>query len=336
MLPLAALCFAAAASDQQPTVLPGVEVSRVVIDARIVDGRGRAIPALTRDAIRVEVDGRPVQLESVDWIDEAGRGEPEPVLPSPLLRPPEPGHGAPGRLLVFLFQKDFQRNRMKGLIRMKEYAAELVDSLSPRDRAAVLVFDSHLRLHEDFTNDRERLRRAIQHSALMEWPPPLAPGPFPSLAATLDPKAARDAASPEDALIALGRALEPLPGAKSVLMFGWGLGRLVGGIVQMENNYPQARQALADARATVFSLDVTDADYHSLEVGLERVAEDTGGFYVKTHIHPGVAMARLTEALAGYYVLTFEKPPGPQGVHRVSVDLVARKGTVLARTSYVD
>ena len=54
---------------------------------------------------------------------------------------------------------------------------------------------------------------------------------------------------------------------------------------------------------TVFSLDVTNADSHSLEVGLERVAEDTGRFYAKTHqFLPGI-MRRLRLALSGHYVL---------------------------------
>lgn len=243
---------------------------------------------------------------------------------------------APGRLLVFLFQKDFQGSRMSGLLRMKTWAAALTDALSSGDRAAVLTFDSHLRLHADFTNDRARLRDAITRSVVHEWPKPIPPGPFPSLAAHLDAQAALDAASPETALLVLGRALTRLPGAKSILLFGWGLGRLTGGAVEMESDYGPAQRALAKARTTVFALDIVDADYHTLEVGLKQVAQDTGGFYAKTHDSPAVAMARLSEALAGYYVLTFDKPPGRRGSHQVNVSLVGRKGTVLARSGYVD
>jgi VWFA-related protein len=333
MLSMAALCLAAAAADQQPPMLDRVEVSRVVIDARIVDGRGRVIPSLSRDEVRLEVDGRPVRLESLDWIDETGKPSAQAMAPRPRLAADV---AAPGRLVVFLFQKDFQGGRMKGLIRMKDRAADLVDSLGSRDHVAVLVYDSHLRLHADFTTDRSVLRRAILHSVVQEWPKPMEAGPFPSLAALLDGQAARDAATPEAALLVLGRALQPLPGTKSVVLFGWGLGRLVDGTVQMESDYGAAQRALAEARATVFSLDITDADSHSLEVGLEQVAEDTGGFYMKTHVNPGAAMSRLTEALAGYYVLTFERPPGRRGSHHVSVGLLARKGTVLTRNAYVD
>ena len=84
----------------------------------------------------------------------------------------------------------------------------------------------------------------------------------------------------------------------------------------------------------MFALDITNADYHTLEVGLEQVAEDTGGFYAKTHLFAGQALTRLERALSGHYVLTFARPALPRGEHEIDVGLVGRKGTVLARRSY--
>jgi hypothetical protein len=81
----------------------------------------------------------------------------------------------------------------------------------------------------------------------------------------------------------------------------------------------------------VFALDVTIADYHSLEVGLMQVAEDTGGFYAKTHIFPDAALRRMERALSGYYVLAFERPEGRSGMFRLDVGLAkGKKGEVLA------
>jgi hypothetical protein len=104
--------------------------------------------------------------------------------------------------------------------------------------------------------------------------------------------------------------------------------------VFLDHDYGPARQALVEGRVTVFALDVTNADYHTLEVGLEQVAEDTGGFYAKTHLFPGQAIDRLERALSGHYVLTFAKPDLPPGEHEIDIGLVGRKGTVLARPSY--
>ena len=61
---------------------------------------------------------------------------------------------------------------------------------------------------------------------------------------------------------------------------------------------------------------------------------ETGGFYAKTHLFPGQAMARLENALAGHYVLTFAKPDLRRGEHDIDIALVGRKGRVLARPSY--
>jgi len=243
----------------------------------------------------------------------------------------------PGRLVVFLFQKDFfEPGRLKGLLHMKEYAADFVKRLGPQDRAAVLTFDSRLRLHLDFTGDPERIAEALRHAMLREEPREMVVAPGPSLAALLDREAARRAATPEKGLAVLATALQKLPGAKSLVFFCWGLGELHDGTVRMLPDYGPARSALERSRTAVFALDVSNADSHSLEVGLQRVAEDTGGFYARTHDSPVLAMNRLYGALSGHYVLSLERPQGSRGTHKIAVDLRGRKGTVLARDTYVD
>jgi hypothetical protein len=142
-------------------------------------------------------------------------------------------------------------------------------------------------------------------------------------------------------LLVIGRALDGLPGAKGMVLLGHGFGRIVGGggpgwpLVGFDPEYSEARRLLARARTTVYCLDLTRADAHTLETGLVAVAEDTGGFYVRTHQFPGQAMSRLAQALGGHYEVSFEKPDLPRGEHVIRVELVGRKGVVLARRSYV-
>lgn len=157
-----------------------------------------------------------------------------------------------------------------------------------------------------------------------------------SLGSHFDYAAARGAASPETALKVVAEALEPLAGTKSVAFFGAWMGSLQGGAVRMSSDYDLARRALTSARAVVFALDVTDADSHSLEVGLQQVAEDTGGFYAKTRDFPSVAIDRLERALAGYYMLALERTPLNEGQHSVRISLTRRKGTVFTTGRYVD
>jgi VWFA-related protein len=310
-----------------------VDVASVVVDARVVDGAGRPILGLTPSDFRLKVDGRVVPVQSVTWVDESAPPDPETTVAAARAGAPLPPRG---RLIVFFFQKDLEPSRVMGFLQMLRRARDMLDKLGAEDRVAVVSFDSHLKVWNDFTADRARVRRVLDRSLLFERVPILAPGEAPSLVEHLEPGAGKRAASPETALLQLGQALKELPGSKSLVLFGWGMGRWSPGIgVFLERDYGPARQALVEGRVTVFALDVTNADYHTLEVGLEQVAEDTGGFYAKTHLFPSQAISRLERALEGHYVLTFTKPDLPPGEHDIDIALVGRKGTVLARPSYI-
>lgn len=333
-VPALALAVALAAPlGAQPRFHQGVSVSRVLLDARVVDRAGDPILGLGPADFRVTVDGRELPLEAVEWIAGTARYAegPTPEVAASISGPA----AAPGRLIVFLFQKDFYPTRLSGLMRMKEKAAAMLDVLTPDDRVAVLSFDSHLRLWSDFTRDLSRVREIVQRSILFDEDAPVAAGAGPSLAAHYDAAAARAAAEPEAALRVVANALRPLPGAKSLVWLGWGLGRLSYPLVEMGRDWESARRALAAARVSVFTLDITDADAHTLEFGLKTVAEATGGFYARTHLFPDVAMSRLEKALAGHYVLVLE-PPEATGEHTVRVELVSRRGTVMVRDSFAN
>jgi VWFA-related protein len=316
----------------EPHFLDHVEVDVVVVDARVVDGRGRPIPGLKEGDFRVKVDGHVVPLQSVTWVAEGTPADPAVASAALAAGLPEP---PPGRLVVLFFQKDFEPSRALGFLQMLRRASEMLDTLAPEDRVAVVSFDTRLNLWTDFTNDRARLRRVLDRSILSGHVPTLEAGTGPSLAGRFDPAAGRRVATPETALLRLGEALEDLPGNKSLVLFGWGMGRWSPGAgVFLEADYGPARQVLVRGHVTVFALDITNADYHTLEVGLEQVAEDTGGFYAKTHLFPGQAFERLQHALAGHYVLTFPRPDLPRGEHSIDIDLVGHKGQVLARPTY--
>jgi hypothetical protein len=103
----------------------------------------------------------------------------------------------------------------------------------------------------------------------------------------------------------------------------------------MENEYEPMREALQRARASVFSLDVTTADYHSLEAGLQLVAEHTGGFFARTHEFTSRAVRTLLGALAGHYTLFVELPALEEGTHRAEITLAGKTGNVFARSTLV-
>ena len=337
-----ALAADSAARAQVPQVVERVEVSRVVVDLHVLAGDGRPITGLSAGDLRVSVDGKPVKIESLRWTAGAvALRDTASPLPASGLAAGAPAD-APGRLVMLFFQKDLEPSRIEGLMIMLRQAEALVAGLGPGDRVAVASFEHHLELWSDFTTDRAAVRAILTRSILfagragelVTGDPPLLAGPF-------DREAGRRAASMEQALVVVGAALDRLPGAKAVVLVGHGFGRLTGGgglatgRVGYEPDYREARRLLARARATVYCLDVTRADSHTLEAGLIRVAEDTGGFFMRTNWFPAQAVSRLGEVLAGHYELSFEKPDLPRGEHVIRVELVGRRGVVLARRTYV-
>ena len=305
-----------------------LEVTLSTVAVRVLDADGDPVPDLGPGDFRVRVGRREVAAESADWIGsnvaadsllEAG-----PDASGELGEPPPP------RLFVFFVQADFEPSRMSGQVRMLPQAKRLVDELRIDDRAAVVSFDTHLKLRQDFTDDHERLREALDAAIRFGREPWLRPGREPSIARHLERAAARDATTPERGLELTARALIPIPGDKIVVYVGWGLGVLTPLGVEMIPAYFDALRALSAAHATVFVLDVTDADYHSLEVGLEQVAADTGGTYSKTHQFPVGATDRLLHLVAGYYLIGFHRPAPAGPGDEVRIQLRdPRRGTLV-------
>ncbi len=314
---------------------PTVGVERVLVDARVLDG-GRAVPSLRPENFRVRIDGKPAELISVSWMSAEG------ARPVAFAGRPEGGPEADRtpvhrRLLVFFFQKDYRTERTRGLLGLLEQAQGLVDGMGLADLVAVASFDTHLKLWRDFTFDRDSLHRALEHDVLHEERPRyLGMGSEPSLVAHLSLEDSRRAASPETALRLLAEALGEVEGSKTLVFFGYGFGQLSGPRVEYHRDYEPARRALLEAGVTVFCLDSADADPHSLEIGLQEIAAETGGFYARTHDFARQAMNRLEEALEGHYVLEVAHPGGPRGRHELDVGLVGRGGRVLARKAYFD
>jgi VWFA-related protein len=320
---------------QQPGQKPGayterVEVARILVDARVLDDRGAPIRDLGVDDFSIRVGGRATRLESAEWVSGAA---PAAELDSAAFDIAARQHE--GRLVVFLFQKSMERSRIVGFMRMLIEGRGILDALTPGDRVAVLSFDSHLKIWLDFTNDFDRVRRVFARGILFEKAAPVQESLGTSLLRRLDPRRAKRTYTIEEALEHVGEALEEVPGAKSIVLVGHGFGRLGLGGVSMSRHYEPMRDALQRARASVFTLDVTDADYHSLDAGLQLVAEDTGGFFARTHVFSGRAIDMLVGALAGHYVLFVEQPPLEAGTHPIEVKLTRRKGRVLANRNYI-
>ncbi|HEX7152834.1 MAG TPA: VWA domain-containing protein [Thermoanaerobaculia bacterium] len=324
-----------------------VTVERILIDVRVTDAAGEPILDLEPSDFTVKIGGKRATIESVTWIPDtaAARAIAELVDEGTITAEGTPATTATdvapaGRLFVFFVQTDFARNssRVGGAMKFMPHLVDLVEQLvEPDDRVAVLSFDSHLKFRLDFTSDRSSIVDAVKQSLLIDDPPTPPLVANPSLARRLERERMKKATSSEEALVIIGDALKPIPGPKTLVLLGWGLGELLNGRVVMPREYEIARNVLESARVTIFSLDTSDADYHSLEAGLQTAAADTGGFYAKTHRFPQQAVSRLQRTLTGHYELEVRRPAGlKHGTHAITVDVKRRGMRVLARSSFVD
>lgn len=298
-----------------------IEVRRVLTEVRVVSADGEPVLGLGPADFEVRIAGERVEVESVLWVPVRSDASADAREMEPLENPAAPPEG---RLIVVLVQVDpaFHPSRTSGLLRMAPRAAQFVAGLGPGDRVAVLVFRSHLQLRADFSDDLEGVAELLTSTEVLEGRAPAPRASGPSLAARLSPDEARDAASMDRALELIGQALMPIPAPKSLVVYGYALGRLTAGPrITLDDGYRRAMRALTAGRTSVFVLDITDADWHSLELGLRTVSEDTGGIYLKTHLFPEVAMAKLVRVISSYYELSLVPPPGLGGEYSIEVDV---------------
>ena len=94
---------------------------------------------------------------------------------------------------------------------------------------------------------------------------------------------------------------EAADGGKVMLFLGWGLHVNRAPVDARWNAL--AINALQQARVNVFTLDITDADWHTLEGHLMNLADLTGGTYAKTNVFSSQALDHAFRAIEGRYVI---------------------------------
>ncbi|HEY0158178.1 MAG TPA: hypothetical protein VGF28_12920 [Thermoanaerobaculia bacterium] len=331
---LLAACFAVPAFAQYEE---SITVSRIIFDVRVTKSNGQAIADLKPEDFTVEVGGAPARVVSASWIEE---GAVAPAPPKVRVERSEDGErvlrataGAEEpRLIVVFIQTDFARNavRLGGQMKFRSYAEELVRSFAPADRLAVFSFDSHLKFRSDLTADKDAVVAAMRDAIRIDLPPPPPTVAEPSLAPHLDREAMKRATSSEEGLLLVSNALKTIPGAKTLLLLGWGLGDLANGQIVMKPEWKDAWRALEEARVTMISLDTTDAS-HDLAAGLSSAAVQTGGFYSAAAQSPRIAVQRVQGTMRGRYELELiASKPLDAGTHGIAVRVNRKKAEVLA------
>lgn len=286
-----------------------VSVAELLLSVRVAGPEGQPLQGLSARDFRLWVAGREVPIQAATWVDPADPWVAElQAMSEEERRELEIERLVPGRLVVLFFQTDPNPVRIKGHMAFLPELRELVGSLAPTDRLAVASFDSHLKLWQDFTTDREGVLE-LARDAFRFGGSKIEPQPGnvnESLLEHLSLSTARDAATVEEALAVLGRSLEPFVADKVVLFIGWGVGH--GGTSAWHEGF----QALNEADVTLHAIDVTYAEAHTLAGPLSSMARSTGGIYTATYESPGFSAREVVVALSGHYelsVLASDLPP---------------------------
>jgi len=322
--------------DRRFVISDEISVELRTLPVRALDLSGRPIHGLGPADFKVTLGKQQIPVVGADWVPGSGR---EPVSVERMsMTPPAPltpRDEIDGQLVVFFVQSDFNAVRIKGHLRILPFVREFLSALEPADWVAVVSFDSHLKLWHDFSRDRETVGDAIDRAVRFGGMPPILSARSRSLIHSFPAAEAKRAATPETALRLTARSLLDIRGEKTIVYLGWGLGRYGSFGFHMTPEYDRTLATLHAADASVFVLDVTDADYHTLEIGIRKVAQDTGGTYAKTNTFTRREVLRLTETISGYYLLTLDRDSLPEERQRLRIRLENHRGEVLLRQHHL-
>ena len=352
-LPWILICLIAApwrAGAQEPaTSFDGmVEVTEVLLDVLATDRSGEAITGLGKDDFVVTEDGEPVELTGVSYYTTR-------YGPGGTLEVAD-GEVPASRYFIFFFH-DMKRFGPEAtrLVRQQLDAARksrewVEEHMLPSDWVAVTSYDVKLKVHLDFTQDRERILQAIEDGARGKDPEKdvgrrgrrLPPAGAPSLLRHLpEGKTLRKQSTRiYDGVRLLADASAYIVGRKNLLMFTIGFGELRGTGVAIGDPryYPEMEQALNDANVAVYTIDLTPAQVDHLQRDfMNQLASDTGGYYYGTFVNFITPLREIATENVGYYVLSYQSqhPAKESGYQEVKVKARDRSIQVRARKGYL-
>lgn len=305
-----------------PTVAEQVSVSEALLDVVVTGRDDRTVLGLGPDDFRVEVAGRdaaPVAATFYSnrrFLGDAAAAQAAGIADR---------EASEGRIFVLFFhdQKQLESDRFSFVGQQLEAgrrAAEWVATgLLPGDRAAVVGFDSRLRLYADLTDDRVALREAVLaavtgRTTAGDWPSRRASGsPGASeLAARLPAGDALRDRTPRiyDALQLVADALAPVRGRKNLILFSRGIGELgaFGEYRKDPRYYTKTQETLNAANVAVYGVNTGPEPGLAILDGVSELASDTGGALYRIFVSFTTPLEQIAAATNGYYLLAVPTP----------------------------
>lgn len=329
-----------------------LEVTEVLLDVVVTDRHDQIILGLGRDDFVVTDEGEEMELTSVTFhgsrrLLEWGEG---------LARRGVAVEGVPQirHFILFFQQQPFQSTSTRPSLLDRQLKAGrqlgqwLMGHSQPSDRVAVVSFRRGLKVHLDFSADRQALSEAIDAAVHGRDPEKKAP-PLrdevvdgPSVLSNLPTgkelrRATRDIYR---ALRLVADSVRAMPGRKNLIFVGRGFGDIGshGGYRPEHARLDPTLHALNDANVAVYAVDVTPpGQTYNLQIALRDLASDTGGRFYYDRVNFTDSLEEISVLTSGYYLLSYQsrRPATASGYQRVTVGTRDPGLRVQARQGYL-
>jgi len=303
-------------SPQQAFILRA-QTNVVLVDVRVYDKSGKPVTDLQQSDFHVTEDGVPqnissFSLENVEKLAQAAGGNEQAQVINLAKLPPEVNAEQvlqDHRLLVFFF--DLSSMQPDELMRALKASTDFVTNrMTPADLVAVVTYSSNLRVTQDFTNDRDALKKTLRAILVGEQSSTLATTGSVGEAGGTDANGMEivtqdvsDAFTPDEtefnifntdeklaAIESLATMLRKVPGRKNVIHFSSGITRTG------QENQATLRAATDAANQADVSLYTMDArGLAALPPGGDASTASPSG----TAVYSGSAFASQVSSLQG-------------------------------------
>ena len=326
-----------------------VEVTEVLIDVLATDKSGNVLTGLGKDDFIVEEDGEPVDVTGVSFYTT--RYGPEGDLLA------EDGAIPSSRYFVFFFHDqsrggDALSSRLlrQQLDASRQSQRWIDEEMLPSDWVAVVSYDVKLKIHEDFTQDRQAIRDAIDGAVRRKDPEKyvgrhgreIPPSGAPSLLRELPQgkELRKKTGRVYDGIRLVAEATGYIVGRKNLMLFSIGFGEFrVNSLFPQADPryYPPMVQALNDHNVAVYPIDLMPREIeHSQSHFLAQLANETGGRFYENFVNFITPLQQISEENAGYYLLSYQAqhPAADSGFQEVTVRARDKSINVRARKGY--
>ena len=310
-LPLTLLAVATPSPAQQQPEQPldtditeQVEVRLVLIDALVVDRKGRIVPDLTLEDFELQVGYRPHSIDTLDVFCPSGAAEdPRPVARADRRADPV-APGVERKIVLALDYMHLEQTQRPDAL--KNLRATVGHTGTDDDEIMVAAITGTLRIEQGFTRDHQAVVETLHRmeNDITLWQPPFDH---------------EHELRFFNALTDLVEVLELIPGSKAVVL----VSNITGSAQGYDPQFRRIASRAAQARVALYPVLQIGMASFSFAPKLARLAVESGGRFTGGTNDMSLAYARAQRDLACRYTVGFYDPlPDRDRHHRLTLRVI--------------